>query len=312
MNAISKQEAGLTAPTMNETEVIKVLQSSLYPGASAASIQMVLGYCRAAGLDPIQKPVHIVPMWDAKNKTMRDVVMPGIGLYRTQAARSGCAGVSEPEFGDDVTEKIGGVEITYPKWCRVTVKRRLETGEIVDFTAREFWKENYAVRGGQEKSVAPNAMWAKRPYGQIAKCAEAQALRRAFPEVGSEATADEMEGKVINADAIDMDTGEVSAKANVATPQRKTDTTQAAAEVKTEGKEQAKSRAQEADITDVEPRQVNDLLASVGEIAYLTKKLEAKGISISEGRELAGLSDGASLDGLTKDGFLALKDVVMK
>lgn len=164
---------------------------------------MVLGYCRAAGLDPFQKPVHIVPMWDRASGGTRDVVMPGVNLYRTQAARSGeCAGVTEPEFGPDKTENIGGQNITYPLWCRVTVSRRLPTGEIVNFTAREFWLENYAVKGGKEKSIAPNAMWTKRPYGQIAKCAEAQALRKAFPEIASAVTADEMEGKAINADDV--------------------------------------------------------------------------------------------------------------
>jgi hypothetical protein len=37
-------------------------------------------------------------------------------------------------------------------------------------------------------------MWARRPFGQIAKCSESQALRKAFPEFGSQPTADEMEG----------------------------------------------------------------------------------------------------------------------
>jgi phage recombination protein Bet len=187
--------------TVDDQQLLAVLESSLYPGASSASIQMVLGYCKASGLDPMQKPVHIVPMWDGKAKRMRDVVMPGIGLYRTQAARSGeCAGVSEPEFGTDIETKIGGVSIIYPQWCKVTVKRRLPSGDIVDFTAKEFWIENYAVKGGQEKSPAPNAMWQKRPYGQIAKCAEAQALRKAFPEIGSSPTAEEMEGKAFAGD----------------------------------------------------------------------------------------------------------------
>lgn len=204
MNAITKYEANLPAFAMPEAELMQVLRSSLYPGASDPSIKMAVGYCKAAGLDPMQKPVHIVPMWDGKAKQMRDVIMPGIGLYRVQAARNGCAGVSEPEFGEDVTEKIEGREITYPRWCRVTVKRRLSTGEIVEFTAREFWKENYAVKGGKDHSIAPNAMWAKRPYGQLAKCSESQALRKAFPEIGAQPTAEEMDGKEFSEAAVEI------------------------------------------------------------------------------------------------------------
>ena len=199
MNAIVKHETSALA--LPETELLQVLQSSLYPGAAPASIKMVIGYCRAAGLDPMQKPVHIVPMWDGKAKQMRDVVMPGVNLYRTQAARSGqFAGMSEPEFGPDETTTLGGQTITFPAWCRVTVKRLLSNGSVAEFTAREFWIENYATKGGQEKSIAPNAMWTKRPRGQIAKCAAAQALRIAFPEIASAATADEMEGKQIHPD----------------------------------------------------------------------------------------------------------------
>jgi len=232
MNQLATRQDAIPALQMDEQELIKVLQTSLYPNASLESIKMVLGYCKASNLDPMQKPVHIVPMYDGKAKTMRDVIMPGIGLYRTQAARSGeCAGVSEPDFGPDITANIGGTDITYPAWCKVTVKRRLPTGEVVDFTAKELWRENYAVRGGQDKSIAPNAMWFKRPYGQIAKCAEAQALRKAFPEIGSEPTAEEMDGKFLNdgavietepskvkmplpkakaSDAIDQHTGEIT------------------------------------------------------------------------------------------------------
>lgn len=194
-----------TITKQTEQDLIQVLQNSLYPGASIGSVQMVLNYCTAAGLDPMQKPVHIVPIWDAKSKQMRDVVMPGIGLYRTQAARSGnYAGVSEAEYGPDTTEKLGGVEITYPAWCKVSVKRLLPNGQVAEFSATERWKENYAVKGGQEKSIAPNAMWQKRPYAQLAKCAEAQALRKAFPEFGSAATADEMEGKEIDMGAAEV------------------------------------------------------------------------------------------------------------
>jgi hypothetical protein len=132
-------------------------------------------------------------------------------LYRTQAARSGAyAGVSDPEFGP--TKKLtfqgerwedGGNgrrqkrsfedSIEYPEWCRVCVTRMVD-GTPREFSAREYWLENYATKGAS--SSEPNAMWKKRPFGQIAKCAEAQALRKAFPEMtGSSPTAEEMEGK---------------------------------------------------------------------------------------------------------------------
>ena len=200
MNEVSTRSAHQLA-AMDEAQTIAVLQNSLYPGAAVDSIRMVLGYCQAAGLDPFQKPVHIVPMYDSKAGRMRDVIMPGVNLYRTQAARSGqFAGMSEPEFGPDVTQTIGGMEITYPEWCRVTVKRSLANGIVAEFVAREYWLENYAVKGGREKSIAPNAMWQRRPRGQISKCASAQALRIAFPEIASQPTAEEMEGKTLHVD----------------------------------------------------------------------------------------------------------------
>jgi phage recombination protein Bet len=303
MSAITKHEPSpLPALQMSEGELIEVLATSLYPGASVSAIKMVLGYCKASGLDPMQKPVHIVPMWDNKAGMMRDVVMPGIGLYRTQASRSGeCAGVSEPEFGPDVTETIGGQQITFPNWCRVTVKRRLPTGEVVEFNAKEFWKENYAVKGGKDKSIAPNAMWTKRPYGQIAKCAEAQALRKAFPEIGSEPTADEMAGKSLHEDEtiIDASTGEITGrKPAVSMPARKP---APAAEAATDVP--SKPAATQAS-TDGTP-------CTTGEIAYINKKITSRNAAIADVFESAGLPRRDTLDGLNKDEFNALKDVLV-
>lgn len=193
-----KREGALV--TAEQADAIRTaLKSSLYPGASDASVDMVLAYCKAAGLDPMQKPVHIVPMWDGKAREMRDVVMPGIGLYRTNAARTGqFAGMSEPEFGPMVTERLGNREVTFPEWCKVTVYRQLPSGHVAEFTAVEYWVENYAIKGGKEQDQSPNAMWSKRVRGQLAKCTQAQAIRMAFPEaVGSAPTAEEMEGKTI-------------------------------------------------------------------------------------------------------------------
>lgn len=191
----------------DRSKLVETLNNSLYVGAKPASIDMVIDYCQAAHLDPMQKPVHIVPM-NTKNPVSgeyewRDVVMPGIGLYRIQADRSGTmAGISEPEFGPMIEQafrdkKGNNVTVSFPEWCKVTV-RKLVGDHIVDFVAKEYWLENYAT--DSRNSTAPNAMWARRVRGQIAKCAEAQALRKAFPEVGAAPTAEEMEGKVLERD----------------------------------------------------------------------------------------------------------------
>ena len=209
----------------NRADAIRVLQSSLYPGAKDTSVEMVLGYCEAARLDPFQKPVHIVPMsvktgenqYGDETYEKRDTVMPGIGLYRIQAARTGeYAGMEEPEYGPTQTltykkritewytengtrkkrENWIDATVEYPEWCKVTVYR-LVKGARCAWTATEAWIENYATAG--RNTHAPNSMWERRPKGQIAKCSEAQALRKAFPEaVGAAPTAEEMEGRTFD------------------------------------------------------------------------------------------------------------------
>lgn len=188
------QEALPSIYNMDEGQAIAVLGESLYPGAKPQSIMLVMDYCRAANLDPMQKPVHIVPMWDKASNGMRDVIMPGVNSYRVNAMRSGdYVGITEPEFGPMIDGAcVGMAGFQFPEWCKVTVKRMLR-GAVAEFTAIEYWMENYATT--KKTEITPNAMWKKRPRGQIAKCAEAQALRKAFPEIASAPTYEEMEGK---------------------------------------------------------------------------------------------------------------------
>lgn len=223
MNAPTSQRALATSDggetiAMSEHEFIDVLQSSIYPGAALGSIKLVVNYCRAGALDPMQKPVHIVPMWDKNAKAMRDVIMPGIGLYRTQAARSNAlAGIGEPEFGPMIDLQLGGIEVRVPEWCRVVVKRLMPNGSIADYVAKEYWIENYAT--ASKDTDAPNTMWKKRARGQLGKCAEAQALRKGFPEMtGSAPTADEMEGKNLEGAEIDITPKAAQPKAISALP----------------------------------------------------------------------------------------------
>lgn len=183
---------------------------NLYPGAMPESIVMVYEYCKVRNLDPLKKPVHIVPM-SVEDKTtgkkaMRDVIMPGIQEMRTTAARTHeYAGIDPPKFGPlvkvETQNKGSGTDndnnprrgnfIEAPEWCEITV-HRLVQGKRYAFTHIEYFEE--AVARNSYGQI--NAMWSKRLRGQLAKCAEAGALRKAFPEeLGGEYAAEEMEGR---------------------------------------------------------------------------------------------------------------------
>lgn len=178
-----------------DTAVWTTLQNSVFPGAKDESILLAVDYCKARKLDILKKPCHIVPMsvTDAKtgNKNWRDVIMPGIYEQRITAFRtSQMAGQDEPVFGDTVTFR--GIEA--PEWCRVTVYRFINN-ERCAFSHTEYFSEACATT----KEGKPNSMWSKRPRGQLAKCAEAGALRKAFPdELGGVITADEVNEEPIN------------------------------------------------------------------------------------------------------------------
>lgn len=306
MNALVQSAGQANALALRDDELLPVLQSSLYPGAKPESIKLVLGYCRAAQLDPMQKPVHIVPMLvktGKKNdrgydeKEWRDVIMPGVGLYRTQAARTGLlAGISEPEFGPTVS--VAGVDV--PEWCRVTVYR-LVGGEPRPFTALEYWEENYATKG--RDSAAPNEMWSRRRRGQIAKCAEAQALRKAFPEVGSMPTADEVEGREeFVADGVTVQAAATPAPAPAFEVKRKTKPAANAEDAQEKKPSPAPAPASDSQAG-------GEDLVGLGEVAYLRNKANALGLDLASVLESLG---GLVLEKLTKADFAVVKTKLME
>lgn len=194
----------------------KALCESVFPNAkSTDAIVLALSYCKARKLDIFKRPVHIVPIWDAQRGTTVETVWPGISEHRTTAMRTGLyAGMDSPRMGPDVTRKFSGTvgkgtnarkiecEITFPQWCEITLYRKVD-GERVPFPGpRVYWMEYYSAQG---KSGVPNDRWQRAPYQMIEKCAEAAALRRAFPEeIGDAWTAEEVGGAAAAADVAPM------------------------------------------------------------------------------------------------------------
>jgi phage recombination protein Bet len=194
----------------------KVLVEAIFPAAKTVdAIAMALSYCKSRNLDVMKRPVHIVPMWDSSRGAYVETVWPGISELRTTASRTqGYAGCDEAQFGPNLTMTFNGrvkrkgdwvdekMEIEFPEWCRITVYR-IVGGQKCKFVGPKVkWLETYATQGASE---LPNKMWEERAEGQLEKCAEAAALRRAFPEeIGNELTAEEMTGRGVHDLAVEV------------------------------------------------------------------------------------------------------------
>lgn len=254
----------------------RVLVEQIFPAAkSVEAVMMALAYCRTRNLDIYKKPVHIVPMYSTALGRMVETVWPGIAEIRTTAARTGeYAGIDAVEFGPMVDRAFTGTTgkgdrsekitktVRFPEWASVVVYRVIK-GQRAAFHTKVFWEETYASIG---KTEVPNDMWAKRPRGQLDKCVEAAALRKAFPEeVGSMYAAEEMEGRVIDHDA----------KVEAPTPPQPPVPPSA--------------KVEEAEVVDMETGEVTDASAETEVIDDTTffERLEA---------DLAVVSDAASLE----------------
>ncbi|WP_180104756.1 phage recombination protein Bet [Acinetobacter sp. YH12108] len=222
MNAVAQVESqlGLSLKDYDvDQSMWSALTSSIFPGAKPESIVMAVEYCKARNLDIMKKPCHIVPMnvKDAKTgqSQWRDVIMPSIAEHRITASRSNSyAGIDAPIFGPMVQIQFGNTTHTVPEFCTVTVFRIIH-GEKVAFSHTEYFEEACAT----VKDGGLNSMWTKRKRGQLAKCAEAGALRKAFPEeIGDEYTKEEMEGKIITVGGAEV-LGEASKLLSSSTPE---------------------------------------------------------------------------------------------
>lgn len=189
-----------------------VLINAVWPSArTVEAVCLAIAYCKQRNLDPLKRPIHIVPVWsktggaDGKGGEI-ETVWPGISELRTTAVRTGVyAGKDGAEFGPDIDQTFSHtnnnetetVKVKFPEWCRITVYKIVHGVRCPFVGPKVYWLESYATKS--KWSEVPNEMWADRKSGQLEKCAEAAALRAAFPEeIGNDWTAEEMHGQVID------------------------------------------------------------------------------------------------------------------
>jgi phage recombination protein Bet len=151
-------------------EKIELIKRTIAVGATDDELELFLYTAKKTGLDPLARQIYAI------KRGGKMTIQTGIDGYRLIADRTGqLAGISDYTF-DSEDDK-------FPKRASVTVKKLIE-GNIAEFTATARWTEY---------SQMQSQMWQKMPYLMLGKCAEALALRKAFPaDLSGVYTAEEM------------------------------------------------------------------------------------------------------------------------
>ncbi len=128
--------------------------------------------CRQRKLNPYTKQVYFVPYKDKRTGVVTYSMIVSIDGFRSLAARTGLyGGQDEPSFTYD---KNGNVHS-----CKVAVYRKdfdRPTVAVAHYSEYVQMTEDY-----ETKTRVPNKNW-RKPHIMLAKCAEALALRKAFPD----------------------------------------------------------------------------------------------------------------------------------
>ena len=161
MNSIIKPEATEMGFTTAQIDLIK---KQIIPGATDDELKLFLNVCHRTGLDPFARQIYAMKRF-SKGQDRYDFQV-SIDGFRVVAEKTGCyAGNDDPVF--DIEEA--------PQKATVTVYK-IVNGIRCPFSASARWSQYYP---GEKQGF----MWKKMPHVMLGKCAEALALRKAFPNV---------------------------------------------------------------------------------------------------------------------------------
>lgn len=159
-------------------EQIDLIKRLVCKNASDDELALFLHQCKRTGLDPLSRQIHAVmrrEQDESGNWTERLTVQTGIDGYWLIADRTGlCAGNDPTHFGTEFEPQEG---VRAPASATVTIYK-LVAGELRTYRATCRFAE-YAAR---KRNGELTKFWREKPYRMLEKCAEAAALRKAFPQ----------------------------------------------------------------------------------------------------------------------------------
>jgi len=171
MNEIVKKEGESNIQRMQDfiPEQIELIKRTVAKGTSDDELQLFLHIAKKSGLDPFAKQIYAVMRWDSSQKRNVMSIQTGIDGYRVIAERSDkYAPGRAPTHEYDANNKLVS-STAYIK--------KLVAGTWHEISATAYYSEYVALT----KEGVPNSFWRTKPHIMLDKCAEALALRRAFP-----------------------------------------------------------------------------------------------------------------------------------
>ena len=161
-------------------EQIALLKRTICAGATDDEFSLFTAQCKRTKLDPFAKQIHAVKRWDKKAGREIMSIQTGIDGYRLIAERTEkYEGQTDPMWcGADGIWKDVWLSNHPPSAAKVGVHK---AGFKQPIIAVALWTE-YVQQYFKDGKTILSPMWAKMGALMISKCAEALALRKAFPQ----------------------------------------------------------------------------------------------------------------------------------